>query len=120
GGKTRVIVTRGEKPLTRIASADAIRPLPQGERRTIILARSGLTSASRSPRCPLQEQRLYAAGTAAHDHHPCARLAADAHFRHLDARLDQARPRRIDVADPPTQSPELVVIDIAARDRPAH
>jgi hypothetical protein len=26
---------RGEIPLTRIASDDAIRPLPQGERRTV-------------------------------------------------------------------------------------
>src|SRR5262245_45449462 len=37
-----LICARGERQLTRIASCDAIRPLPEGERRTVTAAAAGL------------------------------------------------------------------------------
>src|SRR6266702_3874905 len=42
------IATRGEKPLTRIASCDALRPLPQGERRGFAATRVRDAPADRS------------------------------------------------------------------------
>src|SRR5437868_1818522 len=62
----------------------------------------------RATRRALQQQRVDAAGAAAHRHDARAWLAAGAHFRDLDAIGGQPRPGGVDIGDAPAQAPEGV------------
>src|SRR3979490_765344 len=69
-----------------------------------------MTRKARSlPPRPFQQQGVEAAGSGAPPPPPRARLAAGTHFRDIDPRRQQPCPRRVDVGDPPAQSPQFVV-----------
>src|SRR5450631_455189 len=72
------------------------------------------TEQASRPRRSLQQQGMDAAGAIAHAQHPCARLAAGAHFRHVDSVSQKPRPGGVDVCDAPTQAPELIVSLVGA------
>src|SRR6202795_2093633 len=57
----------------------------------------------------LHQQRRYAAGTAAHGHHPRSRLAAGAAFRDIDAASCEPRPGRVDIGDAPADAAKPVL-----------